>query len=144
MGCDIHLCAEVKINGEWHLYDQPRIDRNYLLFERMAGVRGEKANAIAVPRGLPADMSKMTDFLADSWGSDGHSHSWLTAQEIAELADWGKKNLGPGRRSGFSAWDMEWDWGSYLLGNSYSGFVRYPNDRPKGIEDVRFVFWFDN
>ena len=140
MGCDIHMHVEVKINDKWEHYDQPRIPRNYKLFERMAGVRGEVENAICPPRGLPTDISAMTKFCSDFWDSDGHSHSWLNAQEISELTEWGEENL-EGR---FGKWDMEFSWHSYLFGNSYAGFVEYPEERPKGLEDVRFVFWFDN
>lgn len=47
MGCDIHLHQEVKINGEWHHYRLAEMPRNYEVFEKMAGVRGDVKNAIA-------------------------------------------------------------------------------------------------
>ena len=135
MGCDIHIHAEVKIAGRWHHYDQPNCNRDYELFEKMAGVRGDVNNAIAKPRGLPRNASFITKFDCKRWGSGGHSHSWLGSKEIAELAEWTEKR-------GASRFGCEWD--QWLFGNSYSGFVKYPNDRPKGVQDVRFIFWFDN
>jgi hypothetical protein len=137
MGCDIHIHAEVKIKGKWEHYDQPDCDRDYELFERMAGVRGDVKNAIAAPRGIPKNASLMTKFEAKNWGEDGHSHSWISAQEIADLADWEEKRQNPTR-----LFDRKWD--QWLFGNSYSGFIKYPADRVKGIQDVRFIFWFDN
>ena len=110
----------------------PDCNRNYALFERMAGVRGDESNAIAAPRGIPKDATKLTKFDAKHWGSDGHSHSWLSAAEITGLRKWADDN------------GLESPWDRYLFGNYYSGFTKYPEDRPNGLEDVRFVFWFDN
>ncbi len=130
MGCDIHLHIEVKIGGVWHHYGAPNVSRNYALFERMAGVRGEVENAISPPKGLPSDISVVTRLSADKWEGDGHSHSWLSAEEISILDD--------------NKQDMEYDLlHQYFFETSFSGFWRYEEDRPKGIEDLRFVFWFD-
>ena len=139
MGCDIHLHSEIKVNGKWLHYDQPDCDRNYELFEKMAGVRGENKNAIAAPRGLPEDASDTTNFESDHWDSDGHSHSWLSAAEIHQLAEWYREEFKGRDKDNF--WPK---WDRWLCGNCYSDFVRYPESRPKEIEDVRFVFWFDN
>lgn len=135
MGCDIHIHAEIRVNGKWLHYDQPECRRDYALFERMAGVRGDVENAIAPPRGLPADASETTKLCSDFYDSDGHSHSWLSSKEIADLADWCN---GRGRDYAFPDWDR------WLFGNGYSDFHKYPSDRKEGVEDVRFVFWFDN
>lgn len=135
MGCDVHIHSEVKINGRWHHYDQPNCDRDYALFEKMAGVRGDAENAIAPPRGVPGDATDMTRFDCAHWGLDGHSHSWLSAEEIAQLADWYAAEY-PEHR--FPKWER------WLFGNPYSSFMKYPDDRVDGVEDVRFIFWFDN
>jgi hypothetical protein len=141
MGCDIHLHIEVKIGGEWHHYGAPSIRRDYALFEKMAGVRGEVSEAIAPPKGLPTDCTFLTKFLSDYEGGDGHSHSYLTAPEIVLLADW----LNSIATDSARGHDLEMDiLHTFLFGNSFDGFVRYPEDNPKGLEDVRFVFWFDN
>ena len=39
MGCDIHLHAEIKVNGKWEHYAHPHIRRDYRLFAKMASVR---------------------------------------------------------------------------------------------------------
>ena len=144
MGCDIHLYGEIKVNGQWLLYTQPNVDRCYAMFEKMAGVTGDVRKAIAPPRGLPADISSATRFCADYDGPDGHSHSWLSSDEILELVEWCERELKPYRAKFMNRWDFESETGSYLFGNSWAGFKKYPGDRPKGVEDVRFVFWFDN
>jgi len=135
MGCDIHIHAEIKVNGKWHHYAQPECNRHYRLFERMAGVRGDVKNAIAAPRGIPRNASFTTKFDKKTWGSDGHSHSWLSSKELAELADWQEKNG--------ESW-IKQDWNKWLFGNNYSDFHKYPSSRAKSIQDVRFIFWFDN
>ena len=135
MGCDIHLHAEVKIAGKWEHYAMPDCRRDYALFERMAGVRGNVANAISAPRGIPKNATTVTKFDRKRWGSDGHSHSWLSAKEISGLREWDDKRGG--------GWDSK-EWDQWLFGSYYSSFVKYPDDRPDGLQDVRFIFWFDN
>ena len=142
MGCDIHLVTEVKVGGTWYAWGQPNVDRNYRLFAKMAGVRSydDSIKPIAEPRGLPKDCSVMTKVWAAHWGEDGHSHSYLTAPEILELEEWWNELY---KDRGYpQAWP-EKQWG-YFFSNSWGGFTRYPGERPQEIQDVRFVFWFDN
>jgi hypothetical protein len=66
----------VKVN-HWH---SPRPQqRNYALFAKLAGVRGEGPD----PRGLPDDISPLALM---ELGDNGelHSHSWATAREWVE------------------------------------------------------------
>ncbi len=145
MGCDIHLHTEIKINGKREHYSQPRIKSSYILFAKMAGVRQNKHDPlkeISLPKGLPSDCSATTRFCSDFWGEDGHSHSYLTSEEIKELWNW--LRITKERFEKNSAWSLERDEWGYLFGNSWDGFHIYPEDIPKGLEDIRYVFWFDN
>ena len=139
MGCDIHAHIEVKIKGKWCYYNELDIDRNYQLFEKMAGVRGELRNAIDKPRGLPECINLMTKFKSDYWDSDGHSHSWLNSKELAELDKWTKEQMMTETRQPVFG---------YLFGNSFNDWFKYPDDleriRSFGLEDFRIIFWFDN
>ena len=143
MGCDIHFFSEVKLaDGQWYCYGSPDLSRNYALFGKMAGVRcPANIMPIAEPRGLPDDCSVVVRWASDDYGEDGHSHSYLTASEIAELEDWWREKYkdAPGMRAHFP--EIEW---GYLNGNSWGGFMRWPSEAPDGLMDVRFVFWFDN
>ena len=117
MGCDIHLHTEVKINNEWLHYSAPWVRRNYDLFTKMAGVRSrdDEITPLSPPKGLPSDASTLTYFEATRWGIDGHSHSWLSAQEIYELFEWIKlQDWAP------ENWKID-DLFGYLFGNTYSG-----------------------
>ena len=149
MGCDIHLHAEIKVDGKWLHYSQVPLPRSYSLFEKMAGVRGDASNAIAPPRGMPDDASDMTALMCKYWGRDGHSHSWLNAIEIRQLSEWAAEKMPPYRKpSIYKGFDIEWESNVYFFGNAFSGWVKYPggNEHVKklGVTDVRFVFWFDN
>jgi len=134
MGCDIHAHVEVRLDGDWRHYSMPAVGRHYLLFAYMADVRnyGAEPMAVAAPRGLPADASVVTRYEADQWGVDGHSHSWLTFDEMQEVdrlmqvacADHPGWAFHLGREFG---WIMA-DCAGYEL-------------TPLG---VRVVFWFDN
>lgn len=150
MGCDIHLHTEVKIDGAWHRYGVPNVQRSYAVFAKMAGVRNltgpDRIVPIAEPRGLPSDATFMTKFDYNRWGTDAHSASWLGAEEIAQLTEFIDEELGlRGERGKY--WWCEDNFG-YFFGNTWGGFWKYRNREnsgtPKGVEDVRFVFWFDN
>ena len=106
----------------------------------MAGVRGDLENAIVAPRGLPQDLSVLTAHNVKRWESDcGHSYSWLNAVEVAALATWYED----GRFGQYGFFEM---WlGTYLFGHGFEVVANYPDIAAKeGVEDVRFVFWFDN
>ena len=146
MGCDIHAHLEVKISGTWHHASMPRIKRHYILFAKMANVRNcDKNNSnyiepIDEPRGLPDDATFLTKFASEYMGKDGHSHSYLTSDELGELIKWYDiKCSVPDKFISF-----EYESLGYLFGNGWTGFKQYPNDFPKQLEDTRIIFWFDN
>jgi len=142
MGCDIHAFLEVRSrkSGDWLYYGEVDIGRYYELFERMAGVRGSVSNAMVQPRGLPVDLSPMTGLLREHWGGDGHSDSWLTAEEMAQLDKWYQVR-GKASKSLFVRDHAE---NLYLFGNDITSWWLYPSERPREIIDIRLVFWFDN
>lgn len=146
MGTDIHLHLEVQIDGQWHHYGAPSVGRYYDLFGLMAGVRGDQ-EPIVQPRGLPVDASALTRLCFKR--DDGHTASWLEAEEIARLEhEWallGKHTRHGGRARADINRDLEHSvLHTYLFGNSWAGFALYRNDYPREIEDVRWVFWFDS
>lgn len=143
MGCDIHLHIEVKIKGKWHHYGHPNCDRNYQLFAKLAGVRNSDERSITPitsRSGLPEDVTELTKYDRNvKWGSDAHTVRWINAAEIAAVEKWAQEI---GWRAKYGLWDWEAYVGCYLFSNSFAGFTEYPDER--SVEDVRFVFWFDN
>jgi len=145
MGCDIHLHIELKVSGKWEHYAAPSVDRWYKLFGLLAGVRDNAIKPISPPKGLPKDISVLTKLEREDMGRDGHTDSWLNANEILILSetlnDWGEKD-----NVGFLGYDLEQKiLRTYLFRNSFAGHVKYEDcSLPDGVEDVRFVFWFDN
>ena len=139
MGCDIHMQTEVKIGGVWHHYNEANIPRNYAFFAWLSGVRGDGSEDAVAKSGIPEDASVVTKALVDDCGVDGHTHGHVTADQIPLLEDWWSTVM--------EEWDgyyyVEKFWG-YCFGNSWGGFVRYPEDRSPCVEDVRFIFWYDN
>lgn len=115
MGCDIHMYVEKLVSGKWTAADKwerdPEDDnrlsvpygrgiyggRNYNLFAILANVRngrgfagldtGDGFNPIALPKGLPDDVSPEIKECAERWGVDGHSHSFFTVAELLAY-DW--------------------------------------------------------
>jgi hypothetical protein len=96
MGADIHLVLERKVGDRWvGMHDFPTVpqptgerlynkfwwgaeDRNYELFAALAGVRGDGPD----PKGIPDDASDLAIYKAETYGDDGHSHSWCDAKEF--------------------------------------------------------------
>ena len=74
------------------------------------------------PRGLPEDISDEMRLLAEDFGQDGHSHSWVSCQELLGF-NWSDHEI-----------RKEWlDW--FELVNHVG--------RVYGVENLRFVFFFD-
>lgn len=71
--------------------------RNYNLFSILADVRngygfggcdtGDGFVPICEPKGLPFDVTPTVRAQSDSWGGDGHSHSWFTVEQL-DAYDW--------------------------------------------------------
>lgn len=138
MGTDIHLHTEVKINGQWYHYSAPNVQRNYKLFEKMAGVRANgSVEPVAKPRGIPNDASIVTKVAYNHRQDDAHATSYINSKEIVEVEEYAKTLW---RGGAFSFYDDHW---GYLFGNEWN-FKETREDYPDAIEDVRFVFWFDN
>jgi len=145
MGCDIHFHSEVKIKGKWHHHSECHIARNYPFFAKIAGVRNHYGiKPISKPRGLPEDATELTKLASERMGSEGHSHSWLGAEEISSLHKWVKSQSNPDWFTEYSFMWLHFNL-PYFLGNHLSGFADYPEDfEGTGVEDVRYVFFFDN
>lgn len=71
--------------------------RNYNLFSILADVRNGRGFAgcdtgdgfipIAMPKGMPEDVSPRVAVAREGWGVDGHSASWFTVAEL-DAYDW--------------------------------------------------------
>lgn len=88
VGCDIHLYIEKKVAGKgWRLVETPDIynGRNYDLFGFLAGVRGD--NQHFDQKGFPDDAGPELSEIREYYGSDGHSDSYLTLEEL-QTVDW--------------------------------------------------------
>jgi len=111
MGCDIHICTEIKkvVEGteEWFNADNWKFNpyfkedeeegeleyeiksiynnRGYNLFALLAGVRNySEVVPIDEPRGIPKDVHSVTKREYESWGLDGHTPSWFTLEELKQ------------------------------------------------------------
>lgn len=153
MGCDIHLCVEVKKDGQWVSVDKwttvpPNDDedgyttvdyddrfysgRNYVLFGVLAGVRVNDVPQIAPLRGLPLCTSPEVTKYFKGWGNDIHSLSVLSLRELLAY-DWG-----------FVVRDYD---GPESLKSICASFCDRTIPKLKALgnpEDVRIVFGFDN
>lgn len=140
MGCDIHASSEILVNNMWHHYSVLNIGRHYDLFARMANVRNNGGIVpISEPRGIPNDITFITWLDYTRWGEDGHSHSWLSGKEVDELEVWYNEY-----RKKYKDYDRFFfdDFG-YIFGNGYD-IQSDPGAYPKGVQDSRMIFWFDN
>lgn len=133
MGCDIHMCLEVRdwedAPNPWKaaiLEDGCWDWRNYDLFSWLANVRNydeERITPISEPRGLPPDVSPEVKRVFDDWAADNHSHSWLLLSEILASSP-------PKHCQAFIEWLA-----------AIRHFSRLGYTKP---EHIRLVFAFDN
>lgn len=135
----IHLHTEVKIKGEWIHHSEANIKRGFKLYGKMANVRNyDEVTPISLPKGLPEDVTFLTRLHSENMGPDGHSHSWLNAHEIVELHEWANSNSGIDRFFMYENFPR-------FIGLSFDEFAECPEDwEGLGVEDVRYVFFFDN
>ncbi len=62
--------------------------RNYYLFAILADVRNSGyVTPLEQPRGIPDDCSMAYSYIIKKWGSDSHSHSYFTLEELLKV-DW--------------------------------------------------------
>lgn len=147
MGCDIHAYWEIKEKGKdgWTPFGYANIDRWYYPFTLMAGVRNySNLTPISEAKGLPKDVTNVVKAISDGWDSDGHSHSWLSADELNRVVETVKEN------DEVDSKDMWLLIRSFRFDSYYdqSDFLNNDEDDRFGIlsiiDDVRLVFWFDN
>lgn len=147
MGCDIHVYTEKRNDlGHWETVNEDtdgaytsndkNVWRNYQLFGLMAGVRRE-IDGHFEERGLPEDVSEAVKKESDSWDGDGHTHSYLTLDEMMEkVIDAKNKHiLGD---SSIEAYDASRSLDADIINGVFT---------PEEISDsgnYRLVFWFDN
>jgi hypothetical protein len=149
MGCDIHMCVEILKDNKWHNIDYFKrdiesgettyvpiwSDRCYGLFSILANVRNDdNIIPISEPKGLPDDISSLTQEVYDYWEEDAHSKSYLL---LSELKKYDKNKL--------SEYPTEKNFDDLIHRleirhneNWKSGMDVYPDN------NIRIVFWFDN
>ena len=158
MGCDIHSFAEVRKKGVWRTVggvfptdffnpDNEKVKgfsrcpftvRSYAMFSWLAGVRHARQRPVfSQPRGLPLDVSWELREENESWGPDGHSHSWLALDELLEV-DY-KKTIT------FTDYNEEKSMTlKEYLGQAYFDRLNILEPLADDPHDIRLVFWFDN
>ena len=84
MGCDIHAIIEKKDKyGFWTNAGDPEIGRDYEMYSVLANVRNsDNIPFISEAKGIPDDATSEFIGFSNDWGCDGHSHSWITLEEI--------------------------------------------------------------
>lgn len=136
MGCDCHLHQEVKIRGEWHHYSHVQVDRSYELFGLLSEVRCPFPEDLGLEKclaepGIPVDAAFLTKYDYESWDGDAHTPGWIGPEQMGVV-----KKFGNLHREQF--W-FEDEFG-YCFGDSWYD-TRESNPE---IEDVRWIFWYDN
>lgn len=76
-------------SDEYRNSNSPIDRRNYTLFSWLAGVRSssKKVTKISDPRGIPENCSNSIKAEVVGYGSDGHSHSWVSIDELMNGLD---------------------------------------------------------
>jgi len=100
MGTDIHWFVERydQDEDEWALLDgtvplmgkpeSPMVydGRNYDLFGKLGWAKNRTKDSVDL-RGLPIDVSPITQACAEISGADGIDHSWISIEDLGPFAD---------------------------------------------------------
>jgi hypothetical protein len=161
MGADIHMYAEKRLkSGEWAtvqtfapitkravgLEPENAYDwlfylvegRNYALFAKLAGVRGDGP----APLGIPDDASPLFKEYAEGWASDGHSHSYCSATRFVECL-LGTMDSTDQIVKNYATWVLDVGANNAMLRFLDAYCAVRVSERDKA-DDFRFVFFFDN
>lgn len=128
MGCDIHAIMERRRYPDdpmfadvWINAGDPDLDREYMLFGALAGVRSVEMPSLSRDRGLPDDVTDIFEAYTESWRLDAHNHGWVTLAEM-------------------KAYDPE----PYPYPAQWNDLIAKLDSLPGGEDDKRLVFFFDN
>lgn len=162
MGCDIHLFIEYKQDGQsllgwWAFGGEHRLDRDYRLFARMAGVRNYwDAVPISNPRDLPDDAS---------WQVKDKNRLLIVDNEEAGEREATREQAERWVKSGSSKYDgdryvthPDWHSHSWLSADEfeaclnsfesvsaeYKAVLAALRCFESDVQVTRVVFWFDN
>ena len=152
VGCDIHTYCEKRVGvGKWEAVPFAPFDwRSYGLYAFLAGVRNYSGvPTIAPPRGFPEDAAAATRAMFEEWGGDGHTHSWLTVDELLAFNyDAGVENRRVTREVAGGVFDggctcepgegRKTTWREFLGADYFRDIGRL---KELGVD--RVVFWFD-
>jgi hypothetical protein len=193
MGTDIHTALEVKIGGAWTCLttiepyddddswlspkDSIADDRNYGFFAAMADVRngfgfagcdtGDAITPIAMPRGIPEDLSPevqawynqgiehtpswhtLADILAYDWTQPRTQRGWVTHREWARYACAGQPDAWSGDISGGmivhvppSAFALRWAEAKRHFNLPEQRWAQSHLWHPRGEDDEALEKWF--
>lgn len=165
MGCDIHMVAERKVNGEWAtvqnfslVSDKGLVDkfgrhgqtfyraelRNYEYFGALTKgtVRGrEDPDGLGCfPRGFPDDASILANAMWQDWGLDAHSPSWMYADEYAQI--YMKYIMDEEETTKYVTDRM--NHGVSVWRQIFEEHLNIGVHEGAVPEDFRVIFWFDN
>ena len=91
MGCDIHAFIEYKTDYESSRHRclaKLTLNRCYDLFSVLADVRNrDNITCVVRPKGIPTRLSWRAEDAYEEMGTDAHTASWLTEDEVIEALD---------------------------------------------------------
>ena len=128
MGTDINIIIEYRMpcrdRFDWYNFDAICMNRNYLMFSLMAGIRvAPPVEPMFDPRGFPPDMHPgryMGDF-----EPDGFAASWLSRDEFERVM------------VAYRESETQNDFDYSVLMDILNSLIS------NGAEESRIVFWFD-
>lgn len=152
MGCDIHCYAERRSGNNFVKVKCDALgSRSYGTFGFLADVRNySDVTPIVERRGFPVDASRAVKSSYEGWGSDAHSPSWLTIEELTGFDyDRSMEDRRVTRQVGENMWSggctSEAGGGVMTTYREFLGewfFKDIQKLQDAGAE--RIVFWFDN
>ena len=144
MGTDIYGVFQAKKDGKWvDIETRYDFDRDYALFDWLAGARSDDIQPIAEARWLPDDFEVDKEGYHNEIFMGQHYHSWLLADEILNTVPPMIENIGYITEESFEKWDKKSRLDKFfkLLCFNNSDAKRELFVKVSWLEDGKIRFW---
>lgn len=144
MGCDLRLIQEIKINNVWYFYNESTPHRNYELFSTLVENHPLKEDGyidspINIPqRGIPSDISVVGRIIYEHEIENAKISTYINSKEIKIIENFIYDNESYFKIPKYPQYF------NFLFGNSWSYFLDEREIFPLEIQDIRWIYWFNN
>jgi len=148
LGADLHSSMEVLFDGKWFFVGALPSRRNYQLFGKLSGVRGDDGPFFEESSELPEDVCQEIKDDYEAWGSDAHSLTVIDYKDLEAFCDYFQKpslNWCKLTAKERNSWSDKKQYDKHCAASYVVDWLFFARKLMSvGAGDVRVVIWYDN